>query len=85
MTDSDPVLSADALTLYFASTRGIADIDGRVAMRPTTPSVFGPPHRLANVNTPNTDAPIWISVDQCRLCIRSEREGTPDRYVATRP
>ena len=83
--DSDPVLSADGLTLYFASTRGVADIDVLVATRPTTSSEFGAPRRLANVNTPNTDAPSWISVDQCRLYISSDRAGTPDLYVATRP
>jgi Tol biopolymer transport system component len=79
------VLAPDGLTIYFASDRGLSDVDIFAATRPTTAAPFGTPVRLRNVNSTVTDAPSWVSRDQCRLYMSSARAGTPDVYVASRP
>ncbi len=86
-SDSDPVMTADGKTIYFGSTRpgGIAGIDIWTARRADTTSAFAAPTLVANVNSDMTDAPSWISLDQCRLYMSSSRAGPPDVYVATRP
>jgi hypothetical protein len=83
--DQDPVLAPDGLTLYFASDRGLTDLDIFEATRPTTAAAFGSPRRLPTVNSTVTDGPSWVSRDQCRLYMSSARAGTPDVYVASIP
>ncbi len=87
VADNDPVLSADGLTIYFASTRRSIsnDMNIWVATRPSVTAPFGDPRLLPNVNSTATDGPSWISPDQCRLYLSSDRRGNPDLYVATRP
>ena len=86
-SDSDPVMTADGKTIYFGSTRpgGIAGVDIWSASRVNDMAPFAAATLVANVNSDVTDAPSWISVDQCRLYVSSNRAGSPDVYVATRP
>ncbi len=86
-SDTDPVMTADRKTIYWGSTRpgGMGDIDIWTAHRSDASAQFAAPALVANVNSAMTDAPSWISIDQCRLYMSSNRAGTPDVYVATRP
>jgi Tol biopolymer transport system component len=77
--DVAPSISADGLTLYFASQRpgNIGFLDIWVARRTTTSSPWGPPENLGpNVNTPFavTLAP-FISANGRRLYFMSTRLG----------
>jgi hypothetical protein len=89
--DFNPVISADGLTLYFASDRnlpGSAGLNIFVASRSDTKSVFQPPQAVDNVNSNDDETPTWLSVDGCRLYMTSNRaggRGKQDIYVATRP
>ena len=85
-SDTDPVMTADGKTIYFGSTRpGAIGIDIWTATRNDVMAPFTAATLVANVNSSMTDAPSWISADQCRLYLSSDRLGTPDVYVATRP
>jgi Tol biopolymer transport system component len=67
-SDREPVLSADGLTLFFASDRTPAPSDGGgldiyVATRPNILSDFGAPGSLAGVNTAAREDPVSLSPD----------------------
>jgi len=85
--DSDPVLSADGLTLYWGSDRpgGLGDVDIWQAQRAPGATEFGMLAPLDSVNTSGFDAPSDVSGDGCRLYITSKRDGRTGIYVATRP
>jgi Tol biopolymer transport system component len=85
--DSDPVLSADGLTLYWGSDRpgGMGDVDVWQAQRISATATFGIPVPVASANTGGFDAPSDVSEDGCRLYLTSTREGRTGIYVATRP
>jgi hypothetical protein len=85
--DSDPVQSADGLTLFWASdrTEGMGDRDVWQAQRARTSDAFGDLMPVASVNTLGLDAPSDVSEDGCRLYITSTRGGRTGIYVATRP
>ncbi len=84
--EGDPVLSSDGLTIYFRSDRPspIGAFDIYVATRPTTAVSFGTPTLVPNVNSPADDGPSYISANDCRLYISSDRDGNNDIFVATR-
>jgi len=85
-----PVLSADGLTIYWASNRvdggakGASDIWR--ARRNTTSGRFGPPENVSEINTPFDEIPTWLSPDGCRLYLQ-RRSGTAPYsiYVAEKP
>jgi len=85
-----PVLSADALTVYWSSDRadGGAKGDSDIwrARRSTTSERFGPPENVSEVNTPSPEFPTWLSPDGCRLYLH-RRSGTApfSIYVAEKP
>lgn len=85
--DSDPVQSADGLTLFWASDRpgGLGDVDVWQATRATTSAPFANPTPVTSVNTRMLDAPSDVSEDGCRLYMTSSRDGRTAIYVATRP
>ena len=85
--DTDPVLSADGLTLYWGTDRagGQGDIDVWQAQRETITAAFHGLAPVASVNTASFDSPSDISEDGCRLYLTSLRSGKPAIYVATRP
>jgi hypothetical protein len=80
----DPVVTLDELTLFFSSAR-TGNTDVFVATRASTSVPFGTPTALSSVNSVATDHPTWISDDGCRLYIDSDRDGSRDIFVATRP
>jgi Tol biopolymer transport system component len=91
-TDFFPVVSADELTIYWASTRtdygGAGDEDIYVATRTSTSNAFSGIKRLTSVSSTDRDGPTWVSPDGCRLYVSSIRTGSlggRDLYVASRP
>lgn len=84
--DQVPVLSADRLTIYLATTRpnGKGGLDIWTAHRSTTQDGFPAPTPVPELNSGATDYPGWLSADNCRLYFSSDRAGNPDLYVATR-
>jgi hypothetical protein len=85
--DTDPVVSADGLTVFWGSDRagGMGDVDVWQAQRATPSGVFGQPAPVTPVNTSGFDSPSDISADGCRLYLTSTRGGRTGIYVATRP
>jgi len=85
--DSDPVPSADGLTMYWASDRpgGTGDLDIWEAHRATISGTFGNLQPVSGVNTIGLDAPSDVSEDGCRLYLTSTRAGKTGIYVASRP
>jgi hypothetical protein len=81
-----PVVSADGLTLYFMSNHDDPDFDIHVATRSTRDDGFGSPVNLADVNSDETDMPVWVSSDGCTLVLASTRpgEGGYDLWMAER-
>lgn len=86
--ESNPVLSADQLTIYFMSTRVAPGTAGGSeiwrATRATTGDGFGTPTPVGELNTPLDDAPAWLSPDNCRIYLSTDRGGTWDVYVSSR-
>jgi Tol biopolymer transport system component len=74
-----PVVSADGLWLYFASSRAGAGAQGEldiwVAQRASLTAPFGAPVNVAELNTPSSDRPSWMSTDGCRMYLTSTRAG----------
>jgi Tol biopolymer transport system component len=85
--DSDPVQSADGLSLFWSSDRtgGMGGLDVWQARRSTASGPFLDAAALGTVNTPGLDAPSDVSEDGCRLYITSTRNDKTGIYVATRP
>jgi WD40-like Beta Propeller Repeat len=85
--DADPVLSADRLTIFFASTRpgGQGGSDIWTATRTSTTSAFGASTNVAELNSTAQDDPTWLSVDRCRLYMSVGSMPSTHEYVATRP
>jgi hypothetical protein len=85
--DIAPVMSADRLTLYFASTRLDGTYKIHVARRTTPSGTFGTPTPVTELNASTSlDVPSWISPDLCRLYMWSSRvpANSDDIYLATR-
>lgn len=82
-------VSADGLTLYFASTRagGAGGEDVWVATRNKRTDDFSAVNVSleATINSPQDDEPSWLSTDGCRLYMQSTRTGVQDIYVAIKP
>jgi hypothetical protein len=81
---ADGFLSADGLSLYFASTR-TGDADLYVARRAALDADFGAPEALPpSLNTPFEERMPWLSADETVLYFTSTRSGQYELYVATR-
>jgi hypothetical protein len=81
----NPVLSADGLTLYYSDGM---ETDVLASTRASTSDVFGTGVPVANVNSPERDAPLFLSNDGCVLYLKSSRPGGAggdDIWVARRP
>ena len=88
-TDGTPVLSFDMLTMYFDSTRtdNGGDVHGDIwaAHRASLNAPFGEVSRVAELNDAKSgEFPTWLSPDNCRLYLSSDRSGVIQSYVATR-
>jgi len=92
--EASPVLSADKLTIYFASSRGrAAGTSIWMATRlkatdPFSPPVLAPglgPLEDEKASIPGAAVPGWISPDACRLYVSTTKDtGSSDLYVASR-
>jgi Tol biopolymer transport system component len=77
-------LSADCLTVYFASNRG-ATTDLYMATRPTATSAWGSAIVMTDFNTATFgEEDPWISTDQRTFSFASDAGGTKDLYISTR-
>jgi Tol biopolymer transport system component len=86
--DHLPTLSADQLTLVFASDRaGLGASDLWIAERSSVSVNFSPPQNLVALNTPVEDSGPSLSSDGLTLYFSSKRPSasTSDIWVATRP
>lgn len=87
-SESYPLISADALTLYFASDRpgGLGLLDIYVAKRATPTSAFDDPVLVTELNTAVNDLPSWLSSDGCELWLsRLVPSSGQELLVARRP
>lgn len=86
VNDHLPTLSADKLTIYFASDRsgGKGGFDIWTAHRSTTTGGFPAPTLVAELNSNANETVGWLSPDNCRLYFSSDVAGTSDLYVAVR-
>ena len=90
--DDNPVVTADELTLYWASVRGAtATRDIYVATRADAKSPFTGVRRIDSLSTMARDErPTFVSADGCRLYFSSstrpiEPGSASDIFVATKP
>jgi Tol biopolymer transport system component len=82
---ADGFLSADGLSLYFASKRS-GNSELYVARRTSLDDDFGEPAAVpgAGVNTPSEERMPWLSADERTLYFASNRLGSYAVYIATR-
>lgn len=88
-TSSDelfPLVSADELTIYFASNRpGAAGrYDIYRATRANTSTAFGAAEQVTPLNSIGADLPSWASADDCVMLFTSDRNGTYGIFIAER-
>lgn len=71
VSGSNPVLSADELTLWFTS---FDESVGKVfvTQRTSLDTAFGTPVAAAGLTRPGTTRPSWLSVDGCTMYLTSE-------------
>jgi hypothetical protein len=82
---SQPILSADERTMYYAQVNGV---DVFVSTRASTTQPFGTGVPVGDVNSTMDDQPVALSHDNCVLYISSARSGGlggRDIWQATRP
>jgi hypothetical protein len=82
-----PVVSADGLTIYFASGPVHPELDIFVATRSSRDDGFGSAVNVGDVNSEDADVPVWLSSDGCRLLFASTRPGGlggQDLWIAER-
>ena len=86
---SAPVITADGLTLYYASDRagGSGGPDVWKATRKDVASLtFNAPVHVPELDTASTDQPTWISADECVIYLQSTRNAAELKiYRAIRP
>ena len=86
--DAAPVLSADGLTIYFASQRtGSQARDVWRASRSVRDGVFSTIENVSELNSASDDLPGWLSPDNCRLYFSTSRGSTSGEHrlwLATR-
>lgn len=83
----DPVITADGLTIYFRSDRpgSAAGFNIWVAHRDSTAATFDTPTELTQLDSSGDEGPSDVSRDGCRIYLSSNRAGSNDIYVASRP
>lgn len=83
-----PSLSADQLTIYLASNRSDAGTKGGFDIwsshRSTITDRFPRPTLVDELNTTGNDYATWLTADNCRIYISSERSQSQDIFMATR-
>jgi hypothetical protein len=86
-TEESPFLTADELTVYFASNRagGPGGSDVWVATRTDKNAAFAAPSPVPALSTTADDYPSWLSDDGCRILIESYTTGNAELFYAERP
>jgi len=83
-----PVLSADRLTIYFASNRSTPGAKGGfdiwTSRRSSVSDGFPAPTPVTELDTADDEYTGWLSSDSCRLYGRRDHAGTIELFVATR-
>jgi len=81
-----PVVSADGRELFFRSDRpaALGGANIYVSERATVEDAWGPPALVVGASSDANDEPSWLSSNGCRLYLTSDRDGSPDIYVAAR-
>lgn len=86
-----PVVSADALELYFATNRSDASFATEIyrSERGNTTDPWGAPTEVTELSTGTFESPSWLSPDRCTLVFASAGFGDGDArhhlYSANRP
>ena len=87
-SDYYPTLSADRLTIYFASTRSASGVKGGFDIwsshRSTVSDGFPAPTLVDELNTTGDDHVTWLSADNCRIYGTSTNSGSNQLFVAER-
>jgi hypothetical protein len=86
-SDGGPVVSADGLEIFYHSDRsgGSSGLDIWHATRASATGTFGSPVRINELDSDSPELVSWLSADRCRLLFASNRLGSYDIYIATRP
>lgn len=81
------IVTPDELQAFIGSSRGGAGFDIYYASRTSTSVGFSTPVPLKELDTPQDDAPMWISPDGCSIYTRRNpgEVGKYDIYMASRP
>ena len=83
--DGFPVVSADELRIYFASSRGDGGaLQPYTATRATKTAQWSTPTLVGELAGFGQAIPAWISPDGCRLYFSSNENGDYDLYVAAK-
>jgi len=85
ITEGAPFVTADCLTLYFASTQ-TGGLDLYVMTRPTVEDAWSTPLAIEDLNTGGLEADPWVSPDQRTIVFSYDptNAGAYDLYMATR-
>jgi hypothetical protein len=79
-----PVLGADGLSMYFSSTRSPSlDQDIWRTTRPSPTGKWTKPVAVTELNSPQSEQPIWLSEDNCTLYVNSTRDGRDALWLTT--
>jgi hypothetical protein len=83
--DEDPTLTGDLRELFFMSTRG-GDRDLWTSQRDSADATWGPPTRVAELDSPGSDWAPAVSLDGLRIWFASDRDdiGRAQLWRATR-
>jgi Tol biopolymer transport system component len=84
--ETTPEISADGLTLYFASDRagGLGGHDIYVVTRANRTTPWSPPAHVAELSSAANDSGSAPSATQLVIVMSSGRNGAPDLFVANR-
>lgn len=82
--EAQPCLSPDGLTIYFAAYRDTNLFDIYTSTRSGVGAAWGTPAKVMELNTPMTEAPVYISPDGLEMIVSSDRGGNFDLYTTTR-
>ncbi|WP_394844358.1 hypothetical protein LZC95_45815 [Pendulispora brunnea] len=87
--EEGPLLTPDGLTIFFTTDRSGANTQGQediwTAERTSPTGTFSAPKPVPALNSSAGDWAGWISPDNCRLYMNSDRDGVRTVYVAERP
>jgi Tol biopolymer transport system component len=84
-TDAQPWVDDAQLVMLFASARDGNNMDLYESRRDDTASMWGVPQPLTDLNTTSREEDPWQSADGSVIVFASDREGTMDIYMVSKP